>query len=954
VSASDEPAPAGAAAPANRKPTRDGLLEREAELAILDGLLHEARQGAGRAVIVTGPAGIGKTRLLQELRRRAEEEGLTTLAARGSELERDFPFACVRQLFEPLLTEGRNEDALLAGDARLATPVFRHLDEAVLAPDPGYGTLHGLYWLTANVAERSALLAVVDDAHWADPASLRYLSFLATRLDGLPAVLAVSTRSGEPRTQAGPLREIAGSPSAERLALAPLSETAVAELVRSELHAAATNELSAACYRATGGNPFYLRELLRDVKQPTRGTDGLSPARIEALGPEGLGDAVISRLERLGAAAPGLARAVAVLGDGAALQTAAALAALDPEVAASAADELGATGVLEPDPPLRFAHPIVRRAVYNHMPPAARDAWHARAASLLTDAGESAEAVSLQLLATHPGGHPQVVEVLREGARDASARGAPDAAVRYLERALAEPPPPSVRPEILCDLGNNAGPLGDPRAVEWLQEAMEQGDRSPVGTRAAFGLVTALTFAGRTGEALTVGQRALDEPAMTGELRRSLESWLLTLAQLTASTRRALGPLVRRNLKAALAGEELPAARLSDAALECAICDGKAELAAELAERAVRQGLVAEVGTDDPKAFFAAGALILAERFESADRLMDEALADARARGAIRGYTSVIAIRAWARYREGRLADVLAEAELHPRLAEPAVSDLFLAGPHIQALVEAGKVEAAAMVAAPIASASFDRDLALFQRFAEGHARLRLAQNDPSRALEVLGNVRAWEEGSGQRAGTWVAWRSQAALAHEALGDHEEALTLAEEQVALAQSFGAPGMLGTALRALGVVRGGEEGIATLGEATESLRRSPLRLEYARALVDLGAALRAAAQDAEAHERLHEGLDVAQACGATALLDRALDELVAAGERPRRRAARDVDTLTPSERRVAEMASDGMSNKDIAQALFVTVKTVETHLGHAYAKLGINSRAQLPARLAHSD
>jgi DNA-binding CsgD family transcriptional regulator len=294
---------------------------------------------------------------------------------------------------------------------------------------------------------------------------------------------------------------------------------------------------------------------------------------------------------------------------------------------------------------------------------------------------------------------------------------------------------------------------------------------------------------------------------------------------------------------------------------------------------------------------------------------------------------------------------VRADADLYPKLPQPAVTDLVLAGAQVQALVYAGELDRASAVAAPMAAAPIDRELSLFQRFAEGLATLRLAQGDHEGALELARGMEAWEAGTGLRNGTWVAWRSQAAVAHAALGDRDRALSLAGEQVALARRFGAPGMLGSALRVLGVVRGGEDGIGELREASEALERSALRLEHARALIDLGAAQRRDGQQAESRERLREGLDLAHRCGASALANAALDELVAAGGRPRQPTASDTDTLTPSERRVSEMAAGGMTNKEIAQGLFVTVKTVETHLGHAYGKLGINSRSQLASRLA---
>jgi DNA-binding NarL/FixJ family response regulator len=196
-----------------------------------------------------------------------------------------------------------------------------------------------------------------------------------------------------------------------------------------------------------------------------------------------------------------------------------------------------------------------------------------------------------------------------------------------------------------------------------------------------------------------------------------------------------------------------------------------------------------------------------------------------------------------------------------------------------------------------------------------------------------------------------MPWRSLAAHAHLALGEREEALRLAEEELERSRAWGAPRALAMSLRAAGLARGGSRGIDTLREAVEVVESSPARLEHAKALVELGAALRRANRRTESRELLRHGLEQAVRCGARPLADRAESELLASGARLRRELTSGVDAMTPSERRVAELASAGASNRDIAQALFVTTKTVEVHLSSTYRKLGIRSRAQLATHLA---
>ena len=196
-----------------------------------------------------------------------------------------------------------------------------------------------------------------------------------------------------------------------------------------------------------------------------------------------------------------------------------------------------------------------------------------------------------------------------------------------------------------------------------------------------------------------------------------------------------------------------------------------------------------------------------------------------------------------------------------------------------------------------------------------------------------------------------MPWRSDAAIAHLALGATAEAKALAAREVALAREFHGPRTLGVALRAAGLAEGGRRGIELLRQAERVLGSSGARLEHARAMTDLGAALRRAGQRAESREILRPALDLAHRCGALALTERARTELTAAGGRPRRLVLSGLDALTSSERRAAQLAAAGLSNREIAQTLFVTARTVEGHLTHAYQKLAISSREQLPAALA---
>ncbi len=288
--------------------TTPALLEREAELEELQAALEAASRGTGSLVVVEGPAGIGKTRLLASARETAERTGLRVLSARGTELERDFPFALVGQLFGPVVHEASEaeREELLDATARLAGPVVgiesegSPVDEdAGYLPDQSFEILNALYWLTSNLGERGPALLAVDDAHWSDQASLRFLIFLLPRLGELPVTLALTVRSGEGGPASELLAQLSSDPAAQVLRPAPLGGASVAELVRSGLAGEADDAFCAACQEVSGGNPFMLQELLLELRaEGSRGTEG-EAARVRELAPASIQRAVLARLARL-------------------------------------------------------------------------------------------------------------------------------------------------------------------------------------------------------------------------------------------------------------------------------------------------------------------------------------------------------------------------------------------------------------------------------------------------------------------------------------------------------------------------------------------------------------------------------------------------------------------------------------------------------------------------------
>jgi DNA-binding CsgD family transcriptional regulator len=226
-------------------------------------------------------------------------------------------------------------------------------------------------------------------------------------------------------------------------------------------------------------------------------------------------------------------------------------------------------------------------------------------------------------------------------------------------------------------------------------------------------------------------------------------------------------------------------------------------------------------------------------------------------------------------------------------------------------------------------------------------ARLRLAQGDARAALADLVAVGRRQAAMREPNPATLDWRSRTAFAYAALGRRPAALAIAREELQLARRFGAPRAIGIALRTVGAIA---DELERLEEAVEVLGASPARLEHAYALADLGVALRHRRRVVEAREPLRQALDLAIGCGAEPLAGRARTELAIAGARPRREQLSGVEALTANERRVATMAAGGRSNREIAQALYVSHKTVEKHLTAAYRKLGVGGRDELATAL----
>jgi DNA-binding CsgD family transcriptional regulator len=922
------------------------LRERERELATLGGVLDQ-----GRVLVLEGGAGIGKTALLDEVCGRATQAGWQVVRARGSELESGFAFGVVRQLFELHLAQLHPADRaeLLAGPAAATRPLWGESD-AGAAHDSSFAVLHGLYWLTANMAAVRPLLVVVDDAHWADAPSLRWLAYLAPRLEGLAAGLLVAVRPAEPASGEDPLLAVRQEAVVVRPRL--LSQAAVTAIVQDRMGGQVSEQLSAAVTRVSGGNPFYVRELARAVAVEGAPLDTLELGGLFTRGVEGVAVHLAARARRLGPRALSLAQALAVLGDGCQLRHAAAIAGLDMEDAARVAAGLVRVEVLAEDAPPRFLHPIVREAVEASLGSAERDAAHRAAARVLHEDGAPPGQVAAHLIKVRPAGDGWVLTRLREAAHAALSSGAPQGAAELLTRALAEPPPPEQRVTLLRETARAEATVGRDTARGRLEQALAL--TADPHEQAEIGLDLAAVYAEmyRRVEAVDVLERALaDLGDADAALAARLEGELVLLGFLYPRCAPRVAPVLERLTSCPVAGA---------AAETRAAAQGLARYLAgrPVDETAPPLARVLTQATPRPESWSTRlvllWTLVACESFDAVEVALGPMLAEARKSGSASGLMNTHLVLSVLNLHLGALPEADTAARVALRVASegdfvPLVPATILA----EVAIEAGQLDEAQALLALLPEEGWAPGLAT-ARIPNARGRLRLAQG---RAAEALADFQACAAMISPE--VWgidihdvgnLHFRSGAALALLQLGDNDRARELAEAELGDARAARAYRAIGIALRVAGLTEGGPRGLELLGESVTVLQGTPAVLERAHSLCELGAALRRAGQRADARGMLAQALELAARCGARPLATRARDELNAAGARPRREWRTGVEALTPGELRVARLAAEGQTNREIAHALYVTMKTVESHLAHGYAKLGIAGRAELPNAL----
>jgi DNA-binding CsgD family transcriptional regulator/TolA-binding protein len=911
---------------------RRPVVGRENELTFADAFLERAGRRSG-VLVFEGEAGIGKTTVWREAVRRADQAGFRTLSCRPGEMETKLALSAVADLLDPVPEETF---------ASLPDPQRKALEVVLLRAAPGRAGMEGRQVATAFrslldvlSAERSLLVAV-DDVQWVDAASAAVIAFALRRLAGRPIAWLFTRRSGEPAAFGA--ERLVAPESLARRQLGPLTLAALHHVLKDRLEQPLSRPVLARVHRVSGGNPLYALEIAREL---LRAGDAPSLGSIPV--PDDLRELIAGRVRRLPPGTRDALLACAALSQ--------PTTALVDERALSPGEEADIVSV-DSDGRIAFLHPLYASAVYGSASQSRRRALHARLAELVDDVEERAR--HLALASAEP--DERVARALEEGARVARIRGAWESAAELLEQG-ARLTPAERRNEV------------HRRTIHAAEHHVHAGDRARARALIEEVLDDSPTRSMRADALRLLGEISYNDGSFEEAKRPFAESIdYADDARLAVVSELGLG-YVYSNLW------DFPTARLhSERALQRSEAIGEGSLIAEaLALHAMMDFLCARgidwekversLALEDREALatlqrrpstIAALLLLYAGRHGEARERMRAICATARERGDESDLAFILLWLSWLETRSGDFPAALG-------LAEEAASLATLTG---SPTVEAWVLTQRAYVHAHRGQvAQTRRDCAdaapLIQRFdfalptiwvAASLILLELSLGDPRAAWEACEPLVRAVEAQGVGEPVPLFFLPDALEALVALGDLERAEGLLEALEERGRELDRVWALATAARCRGLLlaaRGDVAGGAhALEEALAHHERIELPFERARALLVKGGVERRARKRTRAKATLEEALAEFERLGAPLFAKRAREELSRVGLR-----RSNGDELTPSERRVAQLAATGLTNREIASELFISPKTVEANLSRVYRKLGISSRAQLGARFA---
>ncbi|MGV9986667.1 ATP-binding protein [Streptomyces olivaceus] len=873
------------------------LWERDEEVATLTravDTLCADRSSPGLLLEARGEAGVGKTALLAETRRLAEARGCTVWSARGGETLKSVPFNVVRQLLQPALVSMLPEEAreYLGDWYGIAGPALGISDPGERQADP-QGVYDGLVAAVRRLARREwPLVLLIDDAHWADQETLRWLAALAERLDETSLLIVFARRPGDVSGDSARHLDAAAAAGRPLPPLNALTPDATAGLTRATLGDHADPAFCREVWAVTGGNPYETVELLARVQDSELQPVEAEATELRALNRTARGGGLVSRLEQLGVDSHRFAWAAAILGSGITVDMVARLATLDRADAARCAELLCEARILSaPDPSsgrpdggdLEFVHPLIASAVYNSIPDALRTAMHGIAAQLVTDSGLGAAAASRHLLQVYPDDDQEVVDQLREAAREHLAVGAPDAARRCLERALQEPPLPDAHARVLFELGCATLLTAPATTIGHLRTALAMpGLDGEQRVDAVFRLSQALLHNDQLEEAVrTVEAEAARTPDPSARLRLQAAQfmWEGIHAGETSSPHRS-ARLVE--LAATCTGRDNAERALLILRGFDAMTHGEsAEEVVELCDRALVNGRLAPgLGWTDTEwglelLMMLASSYAYTDRLDRAEALFTEALRAYESAGWSGGHLALAhAYVGLGHRRRGRLREAEDSLRESLRIAERVGRGLPLYWSAtcnlIDTLLARGHVEEARALADQYGFAPPYPSTIVLPDPRPVRGRLLLATG---RTKEGINELEAAEKAAavrGRHNPVVVPWATELARAL-ASEDPGRAARLASDARDRAERFGTDTAIGEALRCAAALETGQRAVRLAAQAVTYLEASPCQYEHAAARVEYGILARSAAE-------LNRGLALADSCGADGLVARAREAL----------------------------------------------------------------------------
>ncbi|MER7283411.1 AAA family ATPase [Dactylosporangium sp. NPDC000244] len=947
------------------------LVERDEQLTRLGEAFRACTDGRGQVTLVSGPVGSGKTALLLAFARQAVNDGARVIGAGGSRAEHKFPFGIIGQLLHDagLAPNSDAYAAVLKARCALAGSLGDPGSDGSVDDQVHLPYLQTISGAFAAMASEQPLVIAVDDLHYADLPSLHCLLYLIRRLRSTRIMVVLSESNRAQPTHVLFRTDILSQPHFSRVSLAPLSRRGVNQLIEASLEQPTAPELATACFDVSAGNPMLTRALIDDQVRAAREPDGQTTAELRI--DDAFEQAVLSFLYRHDPSVLAVAQAVAVLGEPGSPQVLARMVDIVPENAAQILRVLESSGLLSTG---RFRHPRARRALLNHLPAAERRALHRKAAELLQENGAAPGSVADHLVEAAYDDAAWVVPVLRDAARHALADSRPEHASAPLRLALRAARDDRQRVAARTALIGAEWQTNPLMVTRHLGDLLSGVRADPAHAGDALAALPYLLWHGRVDESVELLTAAADA---SGPAHVELASELRGARQLLASAfparaasvacqnpdaatvsaaPRRRSPIRGFSEGSTCAEETAISAHLQPTTLLTAVLGNGSRADAIGAADHVLQRCSSQKTAPEPVAA-ALLALIYADR---PDRCLAwcESLALARPAPSLPpAWQGVLkAIQAEGALRLGNLT--LAERAATEALAimPPAAWGFIIGGvlaTLISATTEMGALDRAREhLATPVPQSLFGTPLGLHYLQARGRyyratGRLQAALTDFRSCGELMSS---WQ----LDLPTVVAWRLESARTYLALGRADHAVELAREQ--LRQLGPLDGRTrGATLRTIAATYAPEQRTTALDEAVDLLHGTGDRLELAHALADLGRTWQALGQSGRARLLIRRAHHISVECGAEPLSHSLSHDDPEAGlvvEAPKPGAGEvTLELLSDAERRVAALAVQGYTNREIASKLYVTVSTVEQHLTRVYRKVNVKRRADLPVGLA---